>query len=75
MKYICIKPFEVEICDENGFFTGSFTLIEKGTVWESDDNTSIIGGQVHLDGKNGEWIEISAETLDECFERFEENEK
>ena len=68
MKYKCINEFYVEIYDEEWMPTGEYGTIHTGTVWELDEYTNNIGGEVHLDNDDGEWIEISREILEECFE-------
>lgn len=69
MNYICIKEFFVHKCDGDGFDTGEYMAIEKGSMWLSDDTVDYIGGDIHLDNLgNGDWIEISWNTLHENFQ-------
>lgn len=68
MKYKCINEFYIEIYDEVWMPTGEYRTIHTGTVWELDEYTGNIGGEVHLDNDDGGWIEISRKTLEECFE-------
>ena len=68
MKYKCINEFYIEIYDEDWMPTGEYRTIPAGTVWELDESTNNIGGEVHLDNDDEGWIEISRDTLEECFE-------
>lgn len=69
MKYICIKEFFVPKYDGDGFDSGEYMTIEKGSMWLSDDTVDYIGGEIHLDNLgNGDWIEISFDTLHEYFQ-------
>lgn len=66
--YKCIRNFNIETYDEDGFPTGKFPVIKIGTEWERNNYTNIIGGDVHLDRVEGsQWIEISNDTLDDYF--------
>ena len=69
MKYKCIQDFPIEIYDEYGMLTGEYRNIKAGSIFHRDDYADYIGGEVHLDSEN-EWIEISNETLKECFEEL-----
>ena len=43
--------------------------ISRGSIWERDDETDIIGAGVHLDNtETMEWLEISEKDLEEYFE-------
>ena len=71
--YKCVKDFNIETYDEDGFSTEKFSVIKSGTEWERNDYTNIIGGDVHLDSVDGsQWIEISNETLKNYFIESEE---
>lgn len=72
MKYRCIKNFNIEIYDDDWDPTGEYTVVYSGTIWELDENTNNISGEVHLDNENLEWIEISRDTLEEYFEEVKE---
>lgn len=72
MKYRCINEFYIEIYDEGWMPTGEYRTISAGTVWELDESTNNIGGDVHLDNDDEGWIEISREKLEECFEEVRE---
>ncbi len=73
--YKCTIPFEIEMCDDNGFFTeNDFKLIEKDSVWyisEDNPNYRLIGGEVRLESDNDGWIEITNEHLKDNFEMIE----
>lgn len=67
--YKCIKGFEVENYDIDGFGTGEFTVVAAGSLWERDNSTDIIGGEVHLDSMDfNKWLEITADRLSKYFE-------
>lgn len=69
MKYKCIKDLSIPILDENWYEeTGKYIIVKAGQIWIRDDETNNIGADVHLDYEDGNWIEISNETLKECFE-------
>lgn len=71
--YKCIRDFNVETCDEDGFPTDKFFVIKSGTEWERNNYTNIIGGDVHLDSvDDSRWIEISYDTLKDYFIESEE---
>ena len=72
MKYRCINEFYIEIYDEGWMPTGEYRTIPVGTVWDLDESTNNIGGGVHLDNDDEGWIEISRDTLEECFEEVKE---
>lgn len=72
MVYECINDFCVEKYDENGFPTEKYITIKKGTKWELNNHTDLIGGENHLDKIDGtEWIEISNDTLRYYFKESE----
>ena len=69
MKYRCVIPFAVDKYDESGFNTNGCFEIECGSIWECDDETNVIGGEVHLDNtETMEWLEIPEKDLEEYFE-------
>ena len=74
MKYKCIKSFSIPECDADGFETEKYCYIKEDTVWERDDDASILGGDVHLDNDLS-WLEISDETLQSNFELIEQEEQ
>lgn len=75
MMYECMKDFVLEKYDEDGFPTDEYMAIKKGSKWERDDSTNIIGG-VHLENIGGsQWIEISNKTLNEYFRETATNGK
>ena len=77
-KYICIKPFEVGMYDDEGFDEEEFYYINEGDIYKLNTENSyrIVGGDLHLDlvedfngnKRMGCWLEISKETLKEYFE-------
>lgn len=52
--------------------TGKYRTIPDGTVWEPNEYTNNIGGEIHLENENEGWIEISRDTFEECFEEVKE---
>ena len=71
MKYKCTKSFMLDTYDGDGFYVGGYMEIKSGEIYEVG-NEKIIDGEIHLDGVNvNRWIEISKETLDECFTEVE----
>lgn len=73
-KYRCIKSFSVDNYDADGFLIeNSQTIIETGMQYElSEDGSTMIGGEIHLDGEDGSWLEFSKECLEEYFEEVSE---
>jgi hypothetical protein len=69
-KYKCISGFTVSICNGDGFETDEQMIIETDTFWYTpeDENYRLVGGEVRLESDEIGWIEISKETLKECFE-------
>lgn len=71
MFYECIKDFQIENYDEHGFPKCEYSTIKSSSKWERDDETDIIGGEVHLDSLDDDsdfgWIEMSIEKLKENF--------
>lgn len=75
-RYRCKKTFCLDGYDEDGFLIeNSVMIIEVGKVYELDESgTMMIGGKdhVHLDAvDDNSWIEITKETLEECFDFLE----
>lgn len=70
-KYICIEEFEIPFCDENGGTTERYSMVKKESCWNLDtENTyTLTGAELRLEDNNSElnWIEISNETLENCF--------
>ena len=61
MKYKCIKEMCLPKCDGDGFeIPNEYGFVTVGSIWERDDGTSFIGGDVHLDSLNDDcdfgWI-------------------
>lgn len=69
----CIKDFQVEKCDDNGFtIENQYEFIEKDSVWEVEEDSSnrVIGGEVRLIRVENEelvWLEISQDLFKENF--------
>lgn len=70
-KFRCKKEFELEIYDVYGNSTEEYITIQKGEVFELNNDVNYIGGENHLE-KDLSWIEISFETLEECFEEVKQ---
>lgn len=73
-EYECIKPFNVPIYDtETDSYDESRFYVEVGSLWQREDDdlfsNSYTGADVHLDGDYG-WVEVSEETLRECFKEL-----
>lgn len=79
-KYKCIKSYQVNKYDDDGFDTEEPYYINEGDIYELDtENTHrIADGEFHLDlvedhtgNKNvGGWLEIFKEHLEEYFEEI-----
>ncbi len=72
-RYKCKKTFCVDKYDDAGFLIENDTIvIEEGKIYElNESGHMMIGGSdhVHLDAvDDGSWLEITKETLEECFE-------
>ena len=77
-RYRCIKPYQVNKCDDDGFDTEESYYINEGDIYELDTENSyrIVGGDLHLDlvedcnGNKctGGWFETFEEVLKEYFE-------
>lgn len=66
--YRCMHPFNIELYDEAYMPTGGYKPIPEGTIWELDEFTNNIGGEVHLENEELGWIEISQSKLNNYFE-------
>lgn len=75
-QYKCIRTFEVDEVDGDGFRTGDFKYVEGGSIWqENEDAVNVLGTETHLEcvkAENDEipWIEISKEALVKDFEEI-----
>lgn len=69
-KYRCKKSFAVEEYDGDGFWIpNEVKVVDEGEIYSLDESgATIIGGEVHLDGEDGSWLELSRESLEELFE-------
>ncbi len=72
MKYICTKEICLPKCDGDGFeIPNEYGFVKVGSIWERDDRSNFIGGDVHLDSMDDDsdfgWIEMSFEKLKENF--------
>ena len=72
MRYKCIKEVRLSKCDGDGFERpNEYGFVTVGSIWERDDETSFIGGDVHLDSLDDDsdsgWIEMPFEDLKENF--------
>lgn len=74
MKHRCIEAFEVDCYTDEGMLNGERVEIACGSIWERDNETDIIGAEVHLDNvETSEWLEIPGKDLEEYFEALNEN--
>lgn len=69
-KYKCIKGFSVPVLDGDGFETDDVMLVEVGEIWSMQDYP-LFYGEIRLTSDDFEWIEISKDTLKDCFELAE----
>ena len=73
-KYKCIKEFELPIYDENECPTDNYNTIHKGSVYEYTDGC-IGESDIRMYLEDGDddfgYIDITFDTLKECFERIE----
>ena len=72
-KVKCIKGFFIDKCDDDGrSIANEYIDIEKGVVWEVEEDFRFVGGQVRLlaldSDTSFEWLELSKETFEEHFE-------
>ena len=75
--FLCTEGFSIDLVDDDGFFTGKYDEVQKGSLWElQEDDYRLVGGSdtVRLKGvgpANGMWLEIVKERLEMCFEEVE----
>ncbi len=74
-EYECIKPFNVPYydIDTDSYDESQFYNVEVGSIWEQEEDdlsVSYTGADIHLDGDNGLFLEISEEDLKECFKEI-----
>jgi hypothetical protein len=80
MKYKCVSGFSVFCVDDNGFsIENKYLDVKKDTIWDLDDSENrMIGGEIKLERevneKTFQWIEITKETFESCFEAILESE-
>jgi hypothetical protein len=72
MKYKCIKEMLIEKVDGDGFFLEKYGRVKIGSIWEINNSSNIIGGEIHLENCNENgcgfgWIEICKDSLKEYF--------
>lgn len=68
MIYKCKKEFTVPYLDEDGDFTDEMMKIEKGSIWELEENNEGISDiRLSRTPSDGGWIEITFRRLMECF--------
>lgn len=48
MKYKCVNSFTVDYYNEAGMVTEDRIEISRGSIWERDDETDIIGAEYIL---------------------------
>jgi hypothetical protein len=75
MKYRCVNAFYIELVDGDGFSTGEYDTVEKGSIWvKNEEDYRFIGGEVRLEKEDDEcdWLEISESSLREDFEEVTE---
>lgn len=68
--YECIKGFSLPLWDSDNdcFYDNETKEVEKGSVWEVINGSSIIGGEAHLENvEDLSWIEISNDDLNAYF--------
>ena len=77
MKYKCKKTFLLDRYDDDGFYVEDYTQVNEGELFElCEDPFRVIGGEIRLVGiNNGQWLEISKETLAIYFEEVKEREE
>lgn len=72
MRYKCIKEMYIQKYDDDGFIIDNeYMVVPVGSIWERDDRTNIMGGDVHLESIENKndygWIEITVDHLKENF--------
>ena len=83
-QYKCIKSFELDEYDDNGFYTEGSITINEGDIYETceDYNERLLIANkpaihlVRVHENIRHWIEIYPETLNEYFEEmFDDDEQ
>lgn len=73
MKYRCVKQIVLPKVDKDGFSieNESYTT-EIGSIWyDNEEDYRLVGGEVRLELQGAlEWIEITKDDLEECFEQI-----
>lgn len=66
----CTNAFSVNKYDGNGWLMeNEYIEITAGSLWTLDEEDSrLIGGEIRLEGENYEWLEISRDLFNDCFE-------
>lgn len=76
MEYKCIKEIWLEKYDEHCFSTGEYNCVPIGSTWMREDDSNLLGGEVHLECVGGAdgfgWIEVTEEDLRQHFEVVED---
>lgn len=69
-KYRCKEPLVVDSYDEDGYrLYGQYITVPAGTVMKVSKELRLgAPPSVHLESKNGLWVEVSPETLKQHFE-------
>jgi len=80
-RYVCKEGFSIEMVDDDGFFTGEYQEVEKGSLWErSEDPYRMVGAAdtVRLNRLGSDdtisWLEITTENLAMHFEEVDSGE-
>lgn len=69
--YRCIKEFCVPIFNEHGYETSKDFYINKLSIWYNyNEDYRFIGGEIRLEDKDENWIEVPNEDLKEYFEEI-----
>lgn len=68
-QYRCIKRLVLpELYEPEGEETGRDYLVEVGEIWNQEEEWSPM-----LTKEDGSWLDITERTLEEHFEKLEEN--
>jgi len=70
MKYICVEGFAVEMFDDDGFSEDEYTTVEVGDEYELSESPFRIVGRsdsVRLEGRDGNWLELTQEHFARYF--------
>ena len=75
-KYICVAPLMLDLVDDDGNFTEETHVVNPGEVFEMDAGQyRDVGGPDTVRLTQGtNWVEITPDTLADCFEEVEEDE-